>query len=218
GFFVVLCRTEPDAPSASGLSLLLVEADRAGLSWESAGPKLGMRMLPVGNLQMSDVRVPFSHLIGKPGRGLAQVQEYRHELSVLTAGMFLGVAHGAFSRALDHTKSRVQFGRKIAAFEITRHKLADMALRIQAARLVTYQAAWGFDRGRFSPMEAAMARACAAEAAVAVSDEALQLMGGYGYMAEYEVEHFYRDAKVLALFGGGWEKNAIADALIGRLK
>ncbi len=218
GFFVVLCRTDSEGASETGLSLILVEADRKGLSRESAGAKLGMRMLSVGDLRMSDVRVPYDHRVGKEGKGAAQFREYRQELSVLLAGMSLGIAQGAFDRALVHTKSRVQFGRKIAAFEITRCKLADMAVRVQSARWLTYQAAWGFDRGRLSPIEAAMARTCAADAAVAVADEALQLMGGYGYMTEYEVEHFYRDAKVLALFGGGSEKNDVADAVIGRLK
>lgn len=218
GFFVVLCRTDSEGASETGLSQILVEADRKGLSWESAGAKLGMRMLSTGDLRLSDIRVPRENLVGKEGRGAAQFRGYRQELSILTAGMSLGIAQGAFDRALVHTKSRVQFGRKIAAFEITRCKLADMAVRVQSARWLTYQAAGGFDRGRVSPMAAAMARTCAAETAVAVADEALQLMGGYGYMTEYEVEHFYRDAKVLALFGGGWEKNVIADAVIGRLK
>ena len=132
----------------------------------------------------------------------------------------LGTAQGAFDRALAYVKQREQFGKKIAQFQVTQHKLADMATSIELARLITYKAAWNFDQGRIDPKLTSMAKMYAAKTAVEVCDEAIQLHGGYGYIAEYEVERFYRDAKICELYEGTKEiqKNTIASALIGKLK
>jgi alkylation response protein AidB-like acyl-CoA dehydrogenase len=132
----------------------------------------------------------------------------------------VGTAHGAFDRALDYVKQREQFGKKLAQFQVTRHKLADMASKIAAARYLTYYAAWCFDHKTIEPHLAAMAKMTATRAALEVSDEAVQLLGGYGYMTEYEVEHFYRDAKTAELFQGppAAQKDIIADGIIGKLK
>ncbi len=117
-------------------------------------------------------------------------------------------------------KDREQFGRKIAQFQITQHKLADMATKIEQARLLTYKAAWNFDQGRLDPKLTSMAKMVAGRTAVEVCDEAIQLLGGYGYMAEYDVERFARDAKICEIYEGTKEiqKNTIASALVGKLK
>ncbi|HUT44586.1 MAG TPA: acyl-CoA dehydrogenase family protein, partial [Desulfobacterales bacterium] len=119
-----------------------------------------------------------------------------------------------------YVKQREQFGKKIAQFQVTQHKLADMATKIELSRLITYKAAWNFDQGRIDPKLTSMAKMYAARTAVEVADEAIQLLGGYGYMAEYEVERFYRDAKITEIYEGTKEiqKNTIAGAVIGRLK
>jgi alkylation response protein AidB-like acyl-CoA dehydrogenase len=221
GFYSVLCQTNPEAqPSHRGMSLILVEADRPGVSAASVGVKMGIRMMHTAEVTFKDVRVPAENLIGEENRGFYQVLEFFDESRILIAAQGLGTAQGAFDRALDYVKSREQFGRKIAQFQITQHKLADMATKIEMARLLTYKAAWNFDQGRIDPKLTSMAKMVAGRTAVEVADEAIQLMGGYGYMLEYEVERFYRDAKICELYEGTKEiqKNTIASALVGKLK
>jgi len=221
GFYSVLCQTDPNAsPGYRGLSLILVEGDRPGLSTASVGVKMGIRMMHTAEVNFKDVRVPLSNLIGKEGKGFYQVLEFFDESRILIAAQGLGTAQGAFDRALAYVKSREQFGKKIAEFQITQHKLADMATKIELARLIVYKAAWNFDQKRIDPKLTSMAKMVAGRTAVEVCDEAIQLLGGYGYMLEYEVERFYRDAKICELYEGTKEiqKNTIASAVLGKLK
>jgi alkylation response protein AidB-like acyl-CoA dehydrogenase len=221
GFYSVLCQTDPDAkPSYRGISMILVEADREGITTADVGDKMGIRMMATAEVNFADVRVPQSNLIGEEGKGFYQVLEFFDESRILIAAQALGTAQGAFDRALDYVKQREQFGRKIAQFQVTQHKLADMATKIELARLMTYKAAWNYDKGRIDPKLTSMAKMFAARTAVEVADEAIQLLGGYGYMAEYEVERFYRDAKITELYEGTKEiqKNTIASYLIGKIK
>jgi alkylation response protein AidB-like acyl-CoA dehydrogenase len=221
GFYCVLCQTDPDAsPSHRGMSLILVEADRPGVSTNSVGTKMGIRMMATAEVNFKDVRVPQANLIGKEGKGFYQVLEFFDESRILIAAQGLGTAQGAYDRALAHVKSRVQFGKKIGQFQVTQHKLADMATKIEMARLLVYKAAWNFDQGRIDPKLTSMAKMVAGRTAVEVADEAIQLLGGYGYMLDYEVERFYRDAKICELYEGTKEiqKNTIASALLGKLK
>ena len=115
---------------------------------------------------------------------------------------------------------RKQFGRRLVDFQVTQHKLADMATKIEAARLLTYKGAWNFDRKKIDPKLTSIAKVFAAKTAVEVADEAIQIHGGYGYITEYEVERFYRDAKITEIYEGTKEiqKNTIASVLIGKLK
>lgn len=220
GFYVVLCKTDPVDTPATGMSLILVEADRDGVSCGKVSEKLGGRLMPFSEVNFNDVQVPLSNLIGKEGNGFKQTQAFFTENRIQIAGLALGTAQGALDRALDYVKQREQFGKKLAQFQVTRHKLADMASKVEAARYLTYFAAWSFDNKNLEPQFASMAKMTAAKAAMDVSDEAIQLLGGYGYMTEYEVEHFYRDAKQAEIFQGtpGVLKDAIADNIIGKLK
>ena len=221
GFYSVLCQTDPDAsPGYRGQSLILVEADRAGLSTSDVGDKMGIRMMATAEVVFKDVRVPLKNLIGEENKGFYHVLHFFDESRIQVAAQALGTAQGAYDRALAYVKQREQFGRKIAQFQVTQHKLADMATKIELARLITYKAAWNFDQGRIDPKLTSMAKMYAARTAVEVADEAIQLLGGYGYMTEYEVERFYRDAKITEIYEGTKEiqKNTIASALIGKLK
>ncbi len=221
GFYCVLCQTDPDSkPSYRGISMILVEADRSGVSAADVGQKMGIHMVPTAEVTFKNVRVPASNLIGKEGKGFYQVLEFFDESRILVAAQAVGTGQGAFDRALAYVKQREQFGKKIAQFQVTQHKLADMATKIELARLITYKAAWNFDQGRLDPKLTSMAKMYAARSAVEVADEAIQLLGGYGYMAEYEVERFYRDAKITELYEGTKEiqKNTIASAILGKLK
>lgn len=220
-FYCVLCQTdEAAAPSYRGLSLILVEADRPGLSTADVGPKMGIRMMATAEVSLKDVRVPRENLIGKLGQGFYHVLHFFDESRIQVAAQALGTGQGAFDRALAYVKQREQFGKKIAQFQVTQHKLADMATKLELARLMTYKAAWNFDQGRIDPKLTSMAKMVAARTAVEVADEAIQLLGGYGYMTEYEVERFYRDAKITEIYEGTKEiqKNTIASAVLGKMK
>jgi len=221
GFYSVMCQTDSECqPSYRGISLILVEAERKGITATDVGDKMGIHMLATAELNFKDVRVPASNLIGEEGKGFYQVLEFFDESRILVAAQALGTAQGAYDRALAYVKEREQFGRKIAQFQVTQHKLADMATKIELARLLTYKAAWNFDQGRIDPKLTSMAKMYAARTAVEVADEAIQLLGGYGYMTEYEVERFYRDAKITEIYEGTKEiqKNTIASAILGKIK
>lgn len=221
GFFTVLCQTDPESkPPHKGISMILVDAQTKGVSTSDVGHKMGIRMMTTSEVVFKDVRVPVSNIIGKEGKGFYQVLEFFDESRILIAAQALGIAQGAFDRAIAYVKQREQFGKKIAQFQVTQHKLADMATKIELARLMTYKAAWNYDQGRIDPKLTSMAKMYAARTAVEVADEAIQLLGGYGYMTEYEVERFYRDAKITEIYEGTKEiqKNTIASALLGKFK
>jgi alkylation response protein AidB-like acyl-CoA dehydrogenase len=221
GLYVVLCQTDPESkPTHRGMSMVLVEADRDGVSATDVGEKMGIHTMATAEVNFKNVRVPAANLIGEEGRGFYQVLEFFDESRILVAAQALGIAQGAFERAVDYVKQREQFGRKIAEFQVTQHKIADMATKIELSRLVTYKAAWNFDLGRIDPKLTSMAKMYAARTAVEVADEAIQLLGGYGYMTEYEVERFYRDAKITEIYEGTKEiqKNTIASAVLGKIK
>lgn len=219
GCYIVLCSTDPNAvPTYRGLSTILVEADQKGVTANDVGTKMGINLSHTAELTFNNVRVPLSNTIGKEGAGFYQVLNFFDESRILVAAQALGTAQGAFDRALAHAKSREQFGQKIGNFQITRHKLAEMATNIETARLLTYKAAWNFDQKSIDPKLTSMAKMYAARTAVTVADEAIQILGGYGYMLDNEVERFYRDAKITEIYEGTKEiqKNTIASALLGK--
>jgi alkylation response protein AidB-like acyl-CoA dehydrogenase len=217
--YMVLCQTDPDA-AHKGQTMFVVPADAQGLEVADIGAKMGLKLSPTGELTLKDVRVPADAVIGQEGRGFYQVLQFFDESRMEVAAQALGIAQGAFDRTLTYTKKREQFGQKIAAMPVNSHKLADMAIKLELARLVTYKACWLFDQGRMDPMVSSMAKVYAARAAVEVADEAIQLFGGWGYMTDFEVERFYRDAKITEIYEGTREiqKNTIASALLGKLK
>ena len=220
-FFVVLCQTDPHAkPPYRGQCTLLVEKGTKGFTATEIKPKMGIRMTSTAQLSFSDVKVPLTHLIGEENKGFYQVLEFFDESRIEIAAQALGVSQGAFDRALDYTKNRQQFGKKLVDFQATQHKLADMATQIETARLLTYKAAWNYDQKRIDPALTSMAKMHAGRTAVEITGAAVELLGGYGYLNEYEVERFYRDAKIMEIYEGTKEiqKNTIASYLIGKHK
>jgi len=218
-FVLVLCQTDFEAkPPYRGQSVIIVEKGTPGYSTADVGEKMGIKMTSTGELSFNEVRVPLSQLVGQENRGFYQVLEFFDESRIEIAAQALGIAEGAFDRALAYCKERVQFGKKLAQFQITQHKLADMAAKIELASLIVYKSAWNFDQGRIDPKLTSIAKMYAARTAVEVADEAIQLLGGYGYMLEYEVERFYRDARITEIYEGTKEiqKNTIASALLGK--
>ena len=216
-FYIVLCQTDPAAqPTYRGQSLILVPKGMPGLEASEVGDKMGIRMTSTAEVSFSGVRVPLENLIGREGKGFYQVLEFFDESRAEIASTAVGIAQGAFDRALEYSMQRQQFGRRLADFQATQHKLADMATWIEAARLLTYKAAWNFDQGRIDPKLTSMAKLYAGRTAVLVTDEAVQILGGYGYILENEVERYYRDAKITEIYEGTKEiqKNTIAGTLI----
>jgi len=220
GFYIVLCRTKPGDEGDKGISMLIVEGDRPGISAETVGKKLGGNMFPTAQVTFENVTIPAANLVGKEGAGIAQLNTFLLESRLLSAAQALGIARGALDRAMDYIKERAQFQRKLAAFQVTQHKIADMATKIELAELVTYKAAWERDQGRMNAKLTSMAKMTAARTAMEVGAQAIQLYGGYGYMTEYEVERYYREAKTVELHLGARDvhKDIIAGAVIGRIK
>jgi len=219
--YVVLCQTNPDAdPPYRGMCTILVERGTQGFDATELGDKMGIRMTSTAELSFSDVHVPLENLIGQENRGFYQVLEFFDESRIEIAAQAVGIAQGAFERALAYAKERRQFGRRIVDFQVTQHKLADMYTKLETARLLTYKAAWNYDLGRIDPLLTSMAKMHAGRVSVEVADEAIQIFGGYGYITEYEVERFYRDARILEIYEGTREiqKNTIASSLIGKGK
>ncbi len=221
GFYIVLCQTDDTAATPDKrLSMFIVDGDTPGITCEDVGRRIGCNMLSAADVTFNNVKVGADKLIGTEGAGYSQVNAYFNELRVLLSAMAVGIAQGAYEKALDYIKQREQFGKKLAMFHITWHKVADMAAQIEYARTLTYKAAWTFDKGKLDAGLASITKMTAAKAAMAVTYEAIQLYGGYGFMTEYEVEHFYRDAKFIDLFCGAIsvQKDVIAETIVGKIK
>ncbi len=219
-FYIVLCQIDDDVePSYRGMANIIVDSGVEGLSTEDVGQKMGIKMTSTAEISFNEVKVPFDNIIGKEGKGFYQVLEFFDESRIEIAATALGIAEGAYDRAINYMMEREQFGRPIGKFQVTQHKIAKMASMIEAAKLLTYKAAWNFDEGRIDPKLTSMAKYVAAKTAVLVADEAIQIHGGYGYIMEYEVERFYRDAKIAEIYEGTKEiqKNTIASEIMKKL-
>ena len=219
-FAIVLCQTDPQSiPPYHGHSTIIVEMDKPGIEITEM-EKMGWRTNPCCEVAFIDVKVPKENLVGEEGRGFYQAIEFLDEVRINVGASAVGMAQGAFERALQYAKIREAFGRKIGAFQAISHKLAEMATKIEAIRFLVYRAAWEFDKGRVDPKLSSMAKWFPARVAIEVADEAIEILGGHGCMVENEVERFYRDAKVLEIYEGTREihKNTIARFLLGKLR
>ena len=205
-YFCVLCQTDPKiTPSHKGESLFAVDRGTPGLDATKLKGKMGIKPCVTGSLSLSDVKVPETNLIGELNKGFYYALELFDETRIAVAAEAVGMAQGAFERAFSYAKERKQFGSPIIQFEGISFKLADMATKIETARLITYKAAWLFDQGKIDPMITAMAKAYASRVAMDVTDEAIQIYGGYGYLADYHVERFHRCAKITEIYEGTTE-------------
>ncbi|MCT9096302.1 acyl-CoA dehydrogenase family protein [Haloarchaeobius sp. HME9146] len=218
-YYVVLCQTDPDAEGRyNGFSQIVVESDRDGFKSEKITGKLGIRASDTAELILDDVRVPEENLIGTRGMGFLQQMQFFDETRTAVAAQGVGIAKGASEAALSYAKEREQFGRPIGDFQAIQHKLAEMHTKTEAARNLTYKAAWNVDQGEDITMLASMAKEFASNVAVSVADEAVQIHGGAGYVNDFPVERFYRDAKITQIYEGTTEiqKNIIARELMGK--
>ncbi len=219
-FFVVLCKTDPDAEGRyNGFSQIIVESDRDGFKADKITGKLGIRASDTAELIFDDVRVPEENLVGNRGMGFLQQMQFFDATRVGVAAQGVGIAKGAAEAALEYAQEREQFGQPIAEFQAIQHKLATMFTDLEAARNLTYKSAWSVDnRDEQLTTLASMAKEYASRVAVDVANEAVQIHGGSGYVDDFDVERFYRDAKITQIYEGTTEiqKNIIARELLGK--
>ena len=184
------------------ISAFIVEKGTPGFSFGTKEKKMGIRGSATYELIFEDCRIPKENLLGTKGKGFSIAMHTLDGGRIGIAAQALGIGAGALERTIDYVKERKQFGRAIAQFQNTQFQLADMATRIDAARLMVYRAARAKDTQNVYSVEAAMAKLYAAEAAMEVTTKAVQLHGGYGYIREYEVERMMRDAKITEIYEG----------------
>ncbi|MDW0117373.1 acyl-CoA dehydrogenase [Sporosarcina thermotolerans] len=184
------------------ISAIIVPTDAEGFKVIDNYEKMGLNASNTTELVLENVRVPKENLLGKRGNGFRQFLVTLDGGRIGIGAMAVGIAQAAFERALKYSKERKQFGKALSEFQITQFKLADMAMKIELARNMVYKAAWMKDQGRPFTKEAAMCKLYASEIAMEVADQAIQIHGGYGYMKEYEVERYMRDAKLLEIGEG----------------
>jgi alkylation response protein AidB-like acyl-CoA dehydrogenase len=217
---LVFCVTHPlSGDRYKRHSFLIVEKERAGFQAQKIKGKMGIRASDTAELSFNDVRVPAGNLVGGvENEGFRQVMHLFNINRLIAGASGVGVAQGAFEKAVAHIKKRRQFGKTIASFQGIQFMVAEMAAKIEVARNTLYKACWLVDKGRFDPMIISIAKLFAGNIAVSVTNDALQLHGGYGYIAEYDVERFYRDAKIVEIYEGAREieKLTIAREVLGR--
>jgi alkylation response protein AidB-like acyl-CoA dehydrogenase len=194
--------TDAAAGVSGGISAFIVPTGTPGFTVERKEDKLGVRASDTAPLTLVDVRVPADALLGCEGEGFRQFLTTLDGGRISIAAMALGLAEGAFATARDYAKTRQQFNRPIATQQAVQFMLADMAVRIEASRHLVFAAARAKDAGRPYARAAAMAKLFASESAMFVCDKAIQILGGYGYIREYPVERFYRDAKLCTIGEG----------------
>src|SRR5688572_326379 len=202
-FYIVFAKTDPDAGRSRGISAFVVESDRPGFSVGKLEHKLGIKGSPTGQPVFEDVRVPAGNLIGDENQGMKVALGTLDHSRLGVAAQAVGIAQGATDHAAAYARERRQFGRPIADFQGIQFKLADMETRTAAARELLYRACAKIDRaepdaGKYS----AMAKLFASDTAMAVTVEAVQVLGGYGYVTEYPVERYMRDAKITQIYEG----------------
>lgn len=198
------------------ISAIIVPTDAAGFTVIDNYEKMGLNASNTTELVMENVRVPEENLLGKKGHGFKQFLITLDGGRIGIGAMAVGVAQAAYEKALQYAQERKQFGKSLSKFQAIQFKLADMAMKIELARNMVYKAAWLKDQGRPFSKEASMCKLYASEIAMEVADQAVQIHGGYGYMREYEVERYMRDAKLLEIGEGTSEVQRMVIArLIG---
>ena len=185
-----------------GISAFVIDADTEGLSLNPPEKKMGWCGSDTRSVYFRDMHIPKSSVLGKPSKGFKQFLKTLTGGRITIGALGIGTAQGAFARALAYSQERKAFGKPIHKFQGVSFKLSDMATQIEAARHLVYHAAWKKDQGLSVIREAAMAKLFSSETAMMVTTEAIQVLGGYGYIKEYDVERFFRDAKILEIGEG----------------
>ncbi|PFN42983.1 acyl-CoA dehydrogenase [Bacillus cereus] len=202
--YVVFALTDPESKQR-GTSAFIVESDTPGFSVGKKESKLGIRSSPTTEIMFEDCRIPVENLLGEEGQGFKIAMQTLDGGRNGIAAQAVGIAQGALDASVEYARERHQFGKPIAAQQGIGFKLADMATDVEAARLLTYQAAWLESEGLPYGKESAMSKVFAGDAAMKVTTEAVQVFGGYGYTKDYPVERYMRDAKITQIYEGTQE-------------
>jgi alkylation response protein AidB-like acyl-CoA dehydrogenase len=216
---VVMTKTRPDAEKPHrGITAFLVPTDTDGFEPTKITNKLGIRASDLAEIQLNDVRVPEENVIGELNEGFYQLMDFFASGRSNVAAQAVGVAQAAIDSAVDYANEREQGGKVIKEYQAVSHKIADMAANTEAARSLTYRAASqiGEDNGQLATRFASMAKLFASENAVDVADDAIQVFGGAGYVSDYPVERYYRDARITKIYEGTSEiqRNIISDQVL----
>ncbi len=217
--YVVFANTAPEK-GPRGLSVLAVPRDTPGITVGKVEDKFGHRASNTTELFFEDVRVPAANLIGREGLGFIVAMRTFDKTRAAVGAAGVGIGRAALEHAIEYSKTRIQFGKPIATFQATAFKLAQMAMDLEAARLVVWRAAWLMDKGKPNGKESAMAKCLGSDVAMRNALEALQIFGGYGYMKDYPIEKLVRDAKLLQIYEGTNEiqRLVISRDVIGPIK
>lgn len=199
--YVVMASTDK-SKGRGGISAFVVEKGTAGLSEGRREEKLGMRCSDTAELILEDCTIPRDNLLGRLNGGYMDFLEVLEGGRIGIGAMAVGIARGCLEEALKYSKQREQFGRPICDFQAIQWMLADMATEIDAARMLVHKAAWLKDQGKRCPLEASQAKLFASEVAMRAATKAVQIFGGYGYMKDYPVERYFRDAKLCEIGEG----------------
>jgi alkylation response protein AidB-like acyl-CoA dehydrogenase len=215
---VVLVKTNPDA-GYRGISAFVVETKWDGYDAKRI-EKMGLHCHDTAEVYMSNLFVPEENLVGQENFGFYQLMRFFNESRILVGAIQLGMAVGAYERAMEYAKQRTAFGKPLIEHQAIQFKLADMWKDIEAAKLLIYKAAWLVDQGKPNPALSSAAKLYASETAVKATYEAVQIFGGYGYSKEYDIERYYRDARVGTIYEGTSEiqRLIIARVLSGKLR
>lgn len=206
GTFVVVAATDasesPEGDTGPHLSAFIVDGDAAGLSAGAREKKLGMRSSDTVSVHLEDVRVSGDRVLGSPGRAFEDVKRVLVGGRVMISALSLGLARGALEESVEYANERETFGRPIIEHQLVQSKLADMVTRIEAGRLLVYRGAHHLDEGRETVIDSAVTKLFTSEMATRICMDAIQVHGGYGYLSEYEVERYMRDAKLCEIGEG----------------
>lgn len=200
--FITLVVRTSDTPGYKGLSMILVEMDRPGITISKKLDKVGMRSSDTAEIIFEDVRVPLENLLGREGNGFAQIMwELQGERMIAAAGS-IGMAEYAYEYAYRYAKERKQFGQPIANFQVISHLLVEMKTEIEVCKEMTYALAYRFSKSEVPSKEISMVKMAAAQTAYWVADRALQILGGNGYMMEYPIQRIWRDSRLYRIGAG----------------
>jgi len=219
-FMLIYAITNPDEKDPhKRASIILADTSTPGYEATKIHGKMGIRASNTAELSLSNMEVPAENLIGQEGRGFYQLMDFFNKTRNHVAAQGVGVSQGALELAISHVKKRKAFGGTLSKLQGVQFKIAEMATRIEAARSLYWRSAWLLDHGKLDPALISMAKWYAGDTAVYVTNEALQLHGGYGYIAEYDIQRFYRDAKIVEIYEGSKEveKAVIASELMKRV-
>jgi hypothetical protein len=217
GDTIVVMAVTDRAAGRKGVSAFIVERGTPGFAAGKKEDKLGMRASDTSEMLFDNCRIPLDQLLGEEGQGFVNTMQVLDAGRIGIAALAVGLAQGAYEAALSYARERRAFGKTISSFQAIQWKLADAATKIEAARLLTYRAAYLKEHGRRTTLESSMAKLYASEIAVKVADDCVQIHGGYGFVKDYPVEKLYRDAKIGQIYEGtsNLQLQTIAKQILG---